>query len=63
MAYSDNIEDRARIDAWLELNASLQASLGKDSTDEERYRVERMWKDVLVPKIREVDSEFADRVE
>lgn len=63
MGYWDNGEDRARIDAWLELNASLQASLGTDSTDEERYRVERMWKDVLVPKIRDVDAEFAERVE
>lgn len=63
MGYRDSEADRKEIDDILEENRRMQSDLGTDSTDEERYRVWRMWKMVMVPRIREIDAEFADTVE
>lgn len=63
MKYYTDEETKRQIDVLLEKNASQQAKLGIESEDEERYRVEKLWKDYLLPKIREIDPEFADVVQ
>ena len=63
MKYYTDSEAKAAIDELLEKNAKNQATLGVESTDEERYRVASLWKDYLLPKIREIDPEFAEVVE
>lgn len=63
MKYYTDEETKRQIDLLLEKNATQQANLGIESEDEERYRVEKLWKDYLLPKIREIDPEFADVVQ
>lgn len=63
MKYYTDRESRYAIDELLKKNATNQASLGVESEDEERYRVDKLWKDYLLPKIREIDPEFADIVQ
>jgi len=63
MKYYQDAEAKLAIDELLEKNAINQANLGIESTDEERYRIASFWKDYLLPKIREIDPEFAEVVE
>ena len=63
MKYYQDSEAKSAIDELLEKNAINQANLGTESTDEERYRVQSLWKVYLLPKIREIDPAFAERVE
>lgn len=63
MSYYSDTEKKRLIDEILEKNASNQANLGIESTDEERYRVQHIWKDYLLPQIRKIDAEFAEVVE
>jgi len=63
MKYYQDSEAKSAIDELLEKNAINQANLGTESADEERYRVQSIWKDYLLPKIREIDPEFAEVVQ
>ena len=53
---------RAIIDHYLKKNASLQANLGTDSTDEERLLSNRIWVYDILPEIAKQDPEFAQRL-
>tara|TARA_R110000787_G_scaffold260090_1_gene365344 strand:- start:296 stop:532 length:237 start_codon:yes stop_codon:yes gene_type:complete len=53
---------RAIIDHYLQKNASLQANLGTDSTDEERLLAKRLWVSDLLPEIAKQDPEFAHKL-
>mgnify|MGYP003151048587 CR=1 FL=1 len=58
--YYTNKKIKSQIDKLLEKNASLQASLGIDSTDLERRRVEKETK-ALVNKMKGLDEEFTTK--
>jgi len=55
--YNSCQSTRLEIDKLLSLNASLQASLGIDSTDQERLIVKSKTEE-LMNKIKEIDPEF-----
>lgn len=61
MRYYEDAEVRRRIDDILRRNASIQAGLGRDSTEQERYVADKAW-EVMVEEIRVLDPEYADRV-
>lgn len=63
MRYYNDKEVKEAIDELLRKNAINQANIGTESDDEERYRVEHLWKDYYLPKIREIDPEFAEVVQ
>jgi len=63
MKYYTDPETKRLIDIELEKNDSLQASLGSDSTDEERYRVQRQWNEWHLPRIKDLDPEFAETIQ
>jgi len=63
MKYYTDTETKRLIDIELEKNAKVQAALGTDSTDEERSRANKLWNEYYLPRIKELDSEFAQVVE
>jgi len=63
MKYYTDTETKRLIDIELEKNAKVQAALGTDSTDEERSRANKLWSEYYLPRIKELDSEFAQVVE
>lgn len=60
--YQRDPKARAIIDHYLEKNAKLQASLGKDSTDEQRLLVKKVWETDLLLEIAKLDPEFARKI-
>ena len=48
---------KEKIDDLLRQNASIQANLGTDSTDEERKEADNKWK-VIAAKIKTLDIKF-----
>ena len=61
MIYYTNEKAREEIDALLKENARLEATLGKDSTPEEKEKVRRK-QSKLFRFIKEIDQEFYERV-
>lgn len=62
MIYDTNSITRERIDKLLQRNASIQANLGLDSTDLERFEAKVRWAEIL-REIRTLDAEFAEMVQ
>ena len=62
MIYNENPITREAIDKLLKKNASIQASLGIDSTEVELFEAKIKWAEML-REIRSLDPEFADIVE
>ena len=62
MIYDTNSITRERIDKLLQRNASIQANLGTDSTDLERFEAKVRWAELL-REIRTLDPEFAEMVQ
>lgn len=62
MSYRSNPITREAIDKLLKRNASIQASLGTDSTEMERFQAKIKWAEIL-RDIRALDAEFAEAVE
>jgi hypothetical protein len=55
--YNSCQSTRLEIDKLLRLNSALQASLGTDSTDQERLIIKSKTEE-LMNKIKEIDPEF-----
>ena len=62
MIYNENPITREAIDKLLKKNASIQASLGTDSTEFELFEAKIKWAEIL-REIRSLDPEFADVVQ
>jgi hypothetical protein len=62
MIYNENPITREAIDKLLKKNASIQASLGTDSTEVELFEAKIKWAEIL-REIRSLDPEFADVVQ
>ena len=62
MIYNENPITREAIDKLLKKNASIQASLGIDSTEVELFEAKIKWAEIL-REIRSLDAEFADVVQ
>lgn len=62
MIYKENPITREAIDKLLKKNASIQASLGTDSTEVELFEAKIQWAEIL-REIRSLDAEFADVVQ
>ena len=62
MSYTSNPITREAIDKLLKRNASIQASLGTDSTEMERFQAKIQWAEIL-RDIRKLDAEFAEVVQ
>lgn len=62
MSYQTNPITREAIDKLLKRNASIQANLGTDSTELERFEAKIKWTEIL-RDIRKLDAEFAEAVE
>ena len=62
MIYKENPITREAIDKLLKKNASIQASLGTDSTEVELFEAKIKWAEIL-REIRSLDAEFADVVQ
>tara|TARA_R100000951_G_scaffold114965_1_gene121556 strand:- start:2273 stop:2479 length:207 start_codon:yes stop_codon:yes gene_type:complete len=60
--YYTNELIRELIDGFLKKNAKLQASLGTDSTDEQKFRVKMVWETDLLLEIYKLDPEFAEKL-
>jgi hypothetical protein len=60
--YYTNELIRELIDGFLKKNAKLQASLGTDSTDEEKLRVKTIWETDLLLEIEKLDRDFARKI-
>lgn len=61
MIYKENPITREAIDKLLKKNASIQASLGTDSTEMDRFQAKIQWAEIL-RDIRKLDAEFAEAV-
>jgi len=61
MSYRTNPITREAIDKLLKKNASIQASLGTESTEMERFQAKIQWAEIL-RDIRKLDPEFAEAV-
>lgn len=61
MSYTSNPITREAIDKLLKKNASIQASLGTDSTEMDRFQAKIQWAEIL-RDIRKLDAEFAEAV-
>ena len=61
MSYRTNPITREAIDKLLKKNASIQASLGTDSTEMDRFQAKIQWAEIL-REIRSLDPEFAEAV-
>ena len=61
MSYRTNPITREAIDKLLKKNASIQANLGTDSTEMERFQAKIKWAEIL-REIRSLDPEFAEAV-
>ena len=62
MSYRSNPITKDAIDKLLKKNASIQANLGTDSTEMERFEAKIKWAEIL-REIRSLDAEFADVVQ
>ena len=62
MSYQTNPITREAIDKLLKKNASIQANLGTDSTEMERFQAKIKWAEIL-REIRSLDPEFAEVVQ
>ena len=58
-AYHDNLGIREEIDRLLKRNASRQANLGIESTDEERKGAAKLWESDLM-EIAKLDPQLAE---
>lgn len=61
MSYRTNPITREAIDKLLKRNASIQANLGTDSTEMDRFQAKIQWAEIL-RDIRKLDAEFAEAV-
>ena len=61
MSYRTNPITREAIDKLMKRNASIQANLGTDSTEMERFQAKIQWAEIL-RDIRKLDPEFAEAV-
>ena len=61
MSYRSNPITREAIDKLLKRNASIQANLGTDSTEMDRFQAKIQWAEIL-RDIRKLDPEFAEAV-
>jgi len=61
MSYRSNQITREAIDKLLKRNASIQANLGTDSTEMDRFQAKIQWAEIL-RDIRKLDAEFAEAV-
>ena len=61
MSYRTNPITREAIDKLLKKNASIQANLGTDSTEMDRFQAKIQWAEIL-RDIRKLDAEFAEAV-
>jgi len=61
MSYRSNPITREAIDKLLKKNASIQANLGTDSTEMDRFQAKIQWAEIL-RDIRKLDTEFAEAV-
>ena len=62
MIYKDNPITREEINKLLKKNASIQANLGTDSTEMDRFQAKIQWAEIL-RDIRKLDAEFAEMVQ
>jgi len=62
MIYKDNPITREAINKLLKKNASIQANLGTDSTEMDRFQAKIQWAEIL-RDIRKLDAEFAEMVQ
>ena len=61
MEYYENEQTRIEIDCLLKENARLEATLGKDSTPEDKEKIKRR-QDKLFSLIKKADNEFYERI-
>ena len=62
MIYKENPITREEINKLLKKNASIQANLGTDSTEMDRFQAKIQWAEIL-RDIRKLDAEFAEMVQ